>query len=285
MKENARWDVANYVMTLRNKAQPLAKGETVIRGVRVDGELPVKADDPAWEKAFPMTFPMAPNIIKEGRLFKSLNEMVTVRALFNDNHVALRMDVDDRTYSVPGSELEKKYRIDGVDPTHDAVSIQFPVTIPKTSEKPWFRHGDKKHPVNMWYWRAPGEEPKSPEAVMMLDANGPDAAPLPRAAYKGLNASGVWKDGQWQVVMRRPLKTEDGADLQFESGKYIPIAFANWDGVAGEKGSRHSFTTWYWLLLEPQTNMPLLYAASGGTGLLAGLIFLFVARRQRRHFS
>jgi len=285
MSTKERWDVANYVMTIREKAQPLAKGETVIRAVRISGDLPVKAGDPVWEKAPPMTFAMAPNVIKDGRMFKSLNEMVTVRALFNDVSVSLRVDMDDRTYSVPGSELEKKYRIKGVEPTHDAIAVQFPVTIPQTSEKPWFRHGDKKHPVNMWYWRAAGEAPKMPESVMMLDANGPDAAPLPREGYKDLNGSGEWKDGQWRIVLSRPLKTEDVADLQFETGRYIPVAFADWDGVAGEKGSNHSFTTWYWLLLEPQVNMPMLYAASGGAGLLAGLLFFFAARRQRRYFS
>ncbi|HHK73975.1 MAG TPA: c-type cytochrome, partial [Rhizobiales bacterium] len=285
MSISERWDVANYVMTLRNRAQPLARGETVIRGVRIDGELPGKADDPAWDKASPMTFAMAPNVIKEGRLFTSLNDMVTVRALFNDKSVALRIDMDDRTYSVPGSELEKKYRIEGVEPTQDAVAVQFPVTIPTTSEKPWFRHGDRKHPVNMWYWRAATETPKKPASVMMLDASGPDAAPLPREGYKDLRGSGVWKDGQWRVVLSRPLKTEDAADLQFETGSYIPIAFADWDGVSGEKGSRHSFTSWYWLLLEPKVNMPLLYAASGGAGFLAGLLFFLAARRQRRFFS
>ncbi len=285
MSEKDRWDVANYVMTLRDKAEPLAKGETVIRAVRIEGELPETPDDPAWEKASPMTFAMSPNIIKAERLFKSLNEMVTIRALFNGHDVALRVDIDDRTYSVPGSELEKKYRIDGVEPSHDAVAVQFPVKIPQTSEKPWFRHGDKKHSVNMWYWKAPSVEPEMPQGVAMLDARGPDAAPIPRGGYKDLAADGVWKDGQWRVVFKRALKTKDSADLQFETGRYIPVAFANWDGVAGEKGARHSFTTWYWLLLEPKVNMPLLYAASGGAGLLAGLLFFFAARRERRNFS
>ncbi len=285
MSEKKRWDVANYVMTLRDKAEPLAKGETVIRAVRIEGELPESPDDPVWEKAPPMTFAMSPNIIKEGRLFKSLNEMVTVRALFNDKDVSLRVDVDDRTYSVPGSELEKKYRIEGVEPTHDAVAVQFPVVIPETSEKPWFRHGDKKHGVNMWYWKAPSVEPKMPQGVTMLDARGPDSAPIPRGGYKDLAANGVWKDGQWRVVFKRSLKTKDSADLQFETGRFIPVAFADWDGVAGEKGARHSFTTWYWLLLEQKVNMPLLYAASGGAGLLAGLLFFFAARRERRNFS
>ncbi len=286
MKEKDRWDIANFVMTLRDKATPLARGETVIRGARIEGELPGAADDPKWQKARPMTFPMAPNIIREGRLFTSLNDMVTVRVLFNDKEVAIRLDVDDRTYSVPGSKLEKQYRIDGIDPTHDAVAVQFPAQIPRTSEKPWFRHGDRKHPVNMWYWRAPGEKPKADALTLMLDATGPDAPPSPRAGYKGLKANGVWKSGQWQVVMRRPLKTEDTTlDLQFEEGRYIPVAFANWDGVAGDKGSRHSFTTWYWLLLEPQTNMVLLYGKAGGAGLLAGLFFLLAVRRQKKRFA
>ncbi|HFQ15917.1 MAG TPA: c-type cytochrome, partial [Rhodobacteraceae bacterium] len=285
MKEKDRWDIANFVMTLRDRATPLARGETVIRGARLEGNLPESADDPKWLKARPMTFPMSPNVIKEGRLFTSLNDTVTVRVLFNDTEVAIRLDVDDRTYSVPGSKLEKQYRIDGIDPTHDAVAVQFPASIPQTSEKPWFRHGDKKHPVNMWYWRAPGEAPRADAMTLMLDATGPDAPPSPRQGYKELKANGVWKNGRWQVVMRRPLKTQDTTlDLQFEEGRYIPVAFANWDGVAGDKGSKHSFTSWYWLLLEPQTNMVLLYGKAGGAGLLAGLFFLLAVRRQKKHF-
>jgi len=285
MKEQDRWDISNYVMTLRNNAVALAKGDTVVRAARIAGDLPKDPKDPVWKDAPVIRFPFVPNIIKDPRLYFSLNDAVTVRVLFNDKDIAIRLDVDDRTKSVPGGKQELQYRLADVEPTPDAVAVQFPVSIPKTSEKPWFRHGDRKHPVNMWYWKAPGVEPQSPEMSAILDATGPSQPPVPRAGKTGLTAQAEWNDGQWSIVLTRSLTTDDQADLQFEEGRYIPIAFGNWDGVNGEKGSRHSFTSWYWLLLQPDEDVAVLYGASGSSGIVAGLLFLFAARRQRRRYK
>ena len=47
------------------------------------------------------------------------------------------------------------------------------------------------------------------------------------------------------------------------SGKHDPVAFAAWDGSNSESGSRHTLTTWYWLLLKPAAgNTPLLAAVA-----------------------
>ncbi len=280
-----RWDVANYAMTLRENAVQLSTGQTVVQGTRIEGALPTDPNDSAWDKAPPITFALVPNVVKEPRLFYSLNDTVTVRALFNDEAVALRLDVDDRTYSVPGSDKEKRYRDTETEPTRDAVAVQLPATIPTTSEKPWFRHGDPGHPVNMWFWRAPSVEPEADAEVAVLDATGPDAPPVPRDDAGALEAKGSWSEGRWQVVFTRPLATDDSRDLQFEQGRYIPIAFANWDGWAGQKGGRHTLTTWYWLLLEPGERPALVWGSTGTTGLIAGLVFLGLARRERRRFT
>lgn len=277
-----RWDVANYAMTLRANAVALTTGKTVVRGVRIEGALPSAPDDPAWQRARPITFPLVPNMIKEPRLYYSLNDTVTVRVLFNQAALAVRLDVDDRTYSVPGHEEEVLYRQEGVEPAPDAVAVQFPAEISSTGERPWFRHGDPSHPVNIWYWRAPSEEPAAAEQVTLFDATGPNEPPSPREGPHGLTGSGAWKDGRWSVVLARPLATEDARDLQFEVGRFIPIAFANWDGWAGQRGGRHTLTSWYWLVLEPEERPLLVYGSSGASGLVAGLIFLAAARRQRR---
>ena len=279
-----RWDVANYAMTLPENAVP-PSGETVLRGTRVEGALPSDPDDPVWEQASPVTFPLIPNVIKEPRLFYSLNDAVTVRAVFNAEAVALRLDVDDHTYSVPGDEEERRYRHDDIAPTRDAVAVQFPVEIPSTSEKPWFRHGDPSHPVNIWYWQAPSREPAVDARVALLDAVGPERPPVPREGPTGLTGDGMWQDGRWSVVLSRPLETEDIRDLRFEAGQYIPVAFANWDGWAGQFGARHTLTPWYWLLLESQERPMLVYGSSGASGIVAGLLFLAAARRQRRRWS
>jgi DMSO reductase family type II enzyme heme b subunit len=279
-----RWAIAQYVMTLRKGSVPLAHGETVIEAVRVAGDLPTDPKDPAWDAAPAITFALAPNIIKEPRLFKLLNDMVTVRALYNDNDIAMRLDVDDRTYSVPGDDLEKRYALADVTATRDAVAVQLPVALSGTSEKPWFRHGDPKNAVSMWYWAAPSVTPKSPQSAVILDAAGPDKAPVPRPDSSELSANGTWENGRWQVVFSRPRQTGSPADISFDEGSYIPIAFANWDGLAGDKGGRHSFTPWYWIQLEPGADPARLYGFPIFFGLLAGVAFLVAARSQRRKF-
>jgi len=186
---------------------------------------------------------------------------------------------------VPGDKLEVAYRIKDVAPTRDAIAIQFPTEIPTTSEKPWFRHGDKGHQVNMWYWVAPSVEPAADATVMMLDATGPNAPPVPRKEEATLKGAGKWKDGRWSVVLSRPLKTEAANDLQFEEGRYIPISFANWDGIQGEKGGRHSFSSWFWLLLEPQANPTKLYGIPAAVAIFIGLMFFWASRSMRAKFE
>ena len=280
-----RWAIANYVVTLRDNATPVTKGDSVIKAVRIEGDLPSDPADPAWEAAPAMTFNMAPNIIKEPRLFTSLTEFVTVRALYNDNDIALRVDVDDRTYSVPGSELERAYALEDVTATRDAIAVQIPAALSGSNEKPYFRQGDKKNPVNMWVWTAPSVEPAADQSGVIMDAKGLDKAPAVRDDSTALTTNGAWKDGRWQVVFSRPLETDAAQDLQFSEGVYTPIAFASWDGLQGESGIQNSFTTWYWLLLEPTENPTKTLGFAIAAALLAGLLFLVLVWRARKRFS
>lgn len=284
MKIEDRWAIAQYVMTLRDNATPLSTGDTVIRAARIDGELPESPSDPLWDSAPAITFALAPNIIKDPRLFTSLNDMVTVRALYNGDDIAMRVDVDDRTYSVPGDVLEQRYAIEDVEGTRDALAIQLPNDLSGTSEKPMFRLGDAKHPVNLWYWAAPSVTDDNPAIVSIMDATGSGKLPTARGDSSELTANGEWEDGRWQVLFKRSLETDTPADFQFMEGAYIPIAFSNWDGVEGQIDGRRSFTSWYWIILEPVENQVKLFGIPVGFGLLAGFVFLMIARRTRRRF-
>ncbi len=63
------------------------------------------------------------------------------------------------------------------------------------------------------------------------------------------DAQGVWKDGQWQVVITRPLKREGASVLP--AGNSTFLAFAVWQGGKDEVGSRKSVTmSWTPLLIE-----------------------------------
>lgn len=282
---DTRWAIAEYVMTLRDNATPLSQGENVIRALRVEGDLPTDPADPAWEDAPAMTFMMSPNVITEPRMFTALNEMITARAFYNDTDIAIRVDVDDRTYSVPGSELEREYFLEDVEATRDAIAVQIPAILPRGREKPYFRQGDKRNPVNMWYWAAPSVTPEMGATVEIWDARGVESAPVPRANASALTANGEWNDGRWQVVFRRALATDAPEDLQFTEGAYTPIAFANWDGLNGEEGLRQSFTSWYWILMEPVENPTKTIGISVMAAILAGLLFILLAWGARRRFS
>lgn len=62
---------------------------------------------------------------------------------------------------------------------------------------------------------------------------------------------GVWKKGEWTVVISRPLKRENGSMLH--PGKSSYIAFAVWQGGKQEVGSRKSVTmSWVPLKLSEQ---------------------------------
>jgi DMSO reductase family type II enzyme heme b subunit len=279
-----RWAIANYVMGLQQNATPASKGDSVIKAMRLAGDLPTEPNDPVWDSVAAMTFNMAPNIIKEPRLFTTLTEFVTVRAVYNDTDLAMRVDIDDRTYSVPGSDLEREYALDDVVATRDAIAVQIPAALTGSTEKPYFRQGDKKNPVNMWLWSAPSVEPKADQSGIIMDAKGLDQPPKPRDDSSALATNGAWKDCRWQVVFNRPLQTDAPADLQFSEGVYTPVAFASWDGLHGEEGIRNSFTSWYWILLEPVENPSKTIGVSIASAGLAGVLFMLLAWRSRRRF-
>ena len=279
-----RWHLVNYVWTMRETSVPLDTSRTVLAARRFTGDLPANPDDAAWEQAEPVTFRLAPNVIQEPRLFTPLNEAMTVRALFNDREVAFLLEVDDRTFSLPGDPLEERYRLDGVAPAPDAFAIELPAALADGMEKPLYRHGDAGHPVNIWYWNAGSREPALPARAALLDGRGPEARPEPRQEH-ALLASGAWREGRWRVLFKRPLTTADARDLTIAPGRFIPIAFANWDGTNGEQGGRHTLTTWNWLVLEPDPDPFRMYGHPLAAGLGTLLLLLWAVRGAGRRFS
>jgi len=249
LSEEERWHVANYVVSIGNDVKR-PKDDTVLKALRLEGELPDKVDDPKWAEAEPTSFYLVPQIIAKERFFTPTLDSITGRAFFNDKEISILLEWDDRTKSIPGDMKAKE--LSEVEVLEDSVAIQLPVTIPEEMEKPYFGMGDSAKPVNIWQWK--GGKTDAPESVKLLNANGFAKTEARDAAKGGLKATGAYSNGTWRVVMKRPLATEEkDKDIQFVEGKYTPIAFAAWDGTNGETGSKHVMTTWYWLLLKPAT--------------------------------
>ena len=252
-----RWHVANFVQTLVTEQKVRAEN-TVIKAEQVEGALPATPDDEKWQTLPPTTFYLIPQMIAKERYFTPSNDTMTVRAAFNDKDIVLLLEWDDRTKSIPGDETAKSIAEDEL--TEDAVAVQLPVKVPEGMEKPYFGMGDASHPVNIWQWKSGSKD--APESVHLMNAMGFGQIE-PRDVEAGLvTATGTYHKGTWKVVMKRPLLTSDAEnDLQFQEGQFIPIAFAAWDGSNGESGSKHTMTTWYWILIKPaSSSKPLLIA-------------------------
>ncbi len=253
-----RWHVANYVTSLVDDARVVRPENIVVKADRVEGAVPSAPDDPRWAESEPTTFFVLPQIIAKERFFTPANDTVTVRAFYGDSEVALLLEWDDRTKSIPG-DTDAAALAEG-ELGQDVIAVQLPITVPAGMEKPYFVMGDAESPVNVWRWRSGTTD--EPAGVALLTARGADEIEERDAAGVGIAARGAYENGTWRVVIKRPLKTEDADDdIQFEEGRFIPIAFAAWDGSNGEAGSKHTITTWYWLLLKPPTGFGPILAA------------------------
>ncbi|MCU7803813.1 MAG: c-type cytochrome [Candidatus Thiodiazotropha sp. (ex Lucinoma borealis)] len=279
-----RWHIANYVYSLRlNTTQP--EDGPVVTGLKVEDSLPDSISDDRWEQAPATTLHLVPNIIKDERLFTPLSDAITVRTLYNQNEIAFLLEVNDRTESRPGIDYFTDLQDENLEMYPDAVAIQFPhqedyMSAPMV-EKPLYRHGDNKHNTTIWYWNAGGVDPAREPAGALLDGSGPDKKLAMRMDDNSLTANGTWKEGQWRIMMKRPRDSGNG-DLVFSEGTFIPISFANWDGSNGETGSKHTLSTWYWLVLPPEIDNMKVYGLPAGIALLVFMLGLMLVSNQRR---
>ena len=274
-----RWHVVNYVMSLADHRMETKEGEIVVKGVYRE-TLPKDENDPAWDIAEGTAFFLVPQIIQDERIFDPSNGSILMKATFTDKEVAFLLEWDDRTHSVKGDANAANLAWGDLGP--DAVAIQTPLDVDNlASGKPYFGHGDASRPVSMMYWNSGDTE--NGQSGAMFSAIGSGTKDASDTAAAGFTATGSYDAGTWKVMMRRNLVTDaKDKDTQFAAGKYIPIAFANWDGSNGEAGSKHTMTTWRWLLLKPETGSAVVvYPLMVFVLLVAGqFIFSMVGRKE-----
>jgi mono/diheme cytochrome c family protein len=73
------------------------------------------------------------------------------------------------------------------------------------------------------------------------------ARPRPDQAVE---AHGTWGTGSYRVVLRRRLKGQGPEAARLRPGSTIPVAFAVWNGAAGDRDGKKSVTIWQELQLE-----------------------------------
>jgi DMSO reductase family type II enzyme heme b subunit len=197
-------------------------------------------DDPNadfWKKLSPNNIPLMGQVIVDPRNFNPAIDLVSVRAVYNDKEIAFHLTWDDPTQSA--EDVAKKLYA-------DAISLQFPPQPSSGSERPYFLMGDDSDAVYLLRWQ-------NGKGVTEATANGPAKITPIQGAEAGGKA--VYSNGQYRLVMKRPLVSKSETRPTFTPAVFMPVSFQAWDGGAGETGTRMSLTSWYYLRLEePQSS-------------------------------
>ena len=252
LTDDERWALSAYVKSLQIN-QP---GEqSVVTAKRLSGSLPTTPDDPAWGQARPVSFYLTGQVIAGPRWQTPGVDAVTVRALHNDQSLALLVEWDDPFHDAEGAGSQANVGADtyvdlsqllgAAGPFPDALAVQFPQKLSEGPQKPYFFWGQPGKPVNLWKWQADG-------SVTKYNAAGFKEGLKPQEAPE-VAASGTWADGHYRLVFTRPLTTADPNDVQMAPGDFVPIAFQAWEGSNGEADMRLSLSSWHSLVLEKPT--------------------------------
>ena len=280
------WRLAQYVRSLSPAEPPAVRDVIHARELR-SGPLPLAPDDSAWSQVERYWFPLVGQVIHKPRWFDPAVSGVWVQAVHDGTRMALRVSWDDRSQSPDSAWRPFLLRVlntvasdDSVKPVPqlwpDQLVVQFPVTIPEGMERPYFLMGAATQPVYQWRWTS--VPPRRAVAGLALGVERFDT--LPAAAAPAAQA--VYEQGEWRLVLSRALATADTANqLQFRTGRAIPVAFFAQDGSNGESGSRMAVSSWYFLALDQPTPPRVYISPVVAMALTLGLGLMVVWRAQR----
>ena len=115
----------------------------------------------------------------------------------------------------------------------------------------------------------------------VASANSPGkVAPLAGGEATG---KAVFSNGQYRLVIKRPLAGKGEGRPTFAPAQFAPVAFHAWDGGAGETGPKMSLTSWYYLRLEePQSSRKFIIPPVVALLSLAAMILVVRAANRTR---
>ena len=298
------WNVANFVA---EKFQEPGPSDTVnFTAKEVAGELPDDPNDPLWEDAEELRIPLSGQIVAAPRWQNHQIDLVKVRAIFNDKEIAFLFTYFDRFKDTEHKpELEIKERADkffsnkelgdsyvraqpdmeaGIPGRHvinnyrDSIAIQFPVKIPETREKPHFLRGMGKS-VNLWVWKSDLQEQGKNPVEETNTKHFKKPMKVQPEASQNTTGKGVYEDGQWKVVMKRSLTTDDPKkDIQFEKGRLIPFVLNAWDGTNGDHQLIMSLSAWSFVYLPIETPKSVYFYGLLGIAIAGGIEFWLIRK-------
>ncbi len=140
-------------------------------------------------------------------------------------------------------DVESKYpgmAVDGYfyEKSQETARSRFPGHVPVAGAP----SHDPGH-LTAWAARNSLSSPSPGSAVEDLQAEGFGTLKPQPASEQNVEGRGIWTAGRWRVVFRRGLSTQ-GGDADLSGGRSIRIAFAVWDGHAGDRDGKKLITPW-----------------------------------------
>ena len=274
-----QWHLVNYVYSLSADEPGYA---TVVVASGYEGEIDLGTGTALFESAKPATFPIVGQVIEPGRAFYPGVNAITVRAVYNQDDVAVELtwhDMTAETHGGNGPMLAVADTIDAAAGTSadttflysDAVAIQFPSQPSDGPARPYFLFGDSKRSVDLWYVEMAGR------AAQHLQGSSTDAV---STLEEPLEVVANFDDGRWVVMFKRSRSLE--GRTVFDEKSFVPVAFSVWDGFYHERGAKRGITSWYDMYMAPlEAESPAGPMAAYGFGtLLLGLGIVFLVRRK-----
>ena len=231
LDEEQTWHLANYVLSLSSPEEPIPTASYQVK--LIQGELPEGPDDEVWNSVPMGQYPMAGQVIVDPRMFKPKIDFVQMKAIYNQDEIAFLLIWHDP------SELTDD------DSFKDAIALQLPQN--PDGQKPYFLNGDPENPAYLLQWSAHKEG-----SITEINATGMKRMVAQKEGNQNAKGAVVYDNGEYRLLIKRSLKTDDKKDAQFEPGKFIPVAFSAWEGSNEETGTKRSISAWYFLILEAQ---------------------------------
>ena len=276
------WHVVQYVQSL---SDPAAQEQARIRSKEIAVKrlqtLPASPDDAAWDSVPEVRIPLMPLWWREGYI-----DAVRVKAVHDGQRLAFRLEWNDTTRDVGGVNLTTFPDGAALELATGANPPLFAMGAPGEMVNIWHWKAlwdeDKRefqdvgtafpHMVADAYygaekgWRAgplddttyrPAAKVNNPLAspnrtTVVEDANaaGPGTFTSQAADKQTIQGISRWAKGIWRLQLSRNLKSTNAKDVSLHAGTRASVAFAVWDGSAGDRNGQKSVSIWNTLILE-----------------------------------
>jgi DMSO reductase family type II enzyme heme b subunit len=208
--------------------------------------LPIDPYDPLWDSGpIQVKVELGPQMITNPKWPNPSTKKVAVRAIKNDEDIAIMLEWED---------LTKSSNFDHSALYVDRAAVMFPVS--GDSEAPSITMGEPGKPVNIWQWKAIGGERGQPGVKdnsssqlsyqTIEDLNAEGYSTLTDQNQQDVKGGAVWKNNKWRLVFTRSLINGNTNDTQFKNS--VLIATAVWNGSNKELNGQKGIAGW--LLLK-----------------------------------